>query len=305
MPSPSRGAGARFFAVTQAMAGKVTVAHAGFVPTLPITGARFAFAIAFGAGFARPISLSGRFAAFADLWRNFLFGGAGGGEGVACQQAEREDEEGVEPGLAWGGLGDHEDALAQGGVMAHAWGQPCDGRGCEEGFLDAQQSVAVVEAFGGGEKGESTGIATQLAIGLEAIDDEPHERIEPVQRLQGGGCPVPEEVTVADMQQFVKENVAQAAGVETVLPVGRKQDARSADADERGCGAGGGEADLGFGNLGLGGELGDEGRQMRIVGQGESGELLMEAALAEKRLCKDADSAKKPEDENRMRKGEG
>ena len=73
-----------------------------------------------------------------------------------------------------------------------------------------------------------------------------------MQRLHGGGGPVPEEIVMADVVQLVQQHVTQAAVGEARLPVGREEDARLADADEGGCGAGGGEEDLGRGDAGLG-----------------------------------------------------
>ena len=90
--------------------------------------------------------------------------------------------------------------------------------------------MAVVESLGRREDGERSGIASQFAIGLEARHDEPHERIEPMQRLHGGGGPVPKEIAMTNVEQFVKQDVAQAALIKPGLPVFRKENLRL-----RGC----------------------------------------------------------------------
>lgn len=77
--------------------------------------------------------------AFTDFGGDFFFNGAGGGEGITNENAKREDEQCVEPGLAGGWVCDHENALAQGGVAAHTWSQPCNGRGCAKRLLILNQ----------------------------------------------------------------------------------------------------------------------------------------------------------------------
>ena len=179
------GGGLAAFAIAFAGRSARITFCAGLFHAFALAGGGAGFvAVAFGVGFALAVLHRGLFliglirrigriffgggGAFADLRWNFFFGGADGGEGVADQHAEREDEQGLDHGLAGGRGGDHEDALVQGGVVAHAWSQPCDGWWCEKGFLDAQQRVPVVESLGGQENGERSGIATLLTIGLEA-----------------------------------------------------------------------------------------------------------------------------------------
>ena len=52
-----------------------------------------------------------------------------------------------------------------------------------------------------------------------------------MQRLHGGGGPVPKEIAMTNVMQLVKQDVAQAAVCEARLPVRREEDARLADAD--------------------------------------------------------------------------
>jgi hypothetical protein len=57
---------------------------------------------------------------------------------------------------------------------------------------------------------------------------------------------------MADVVQLVQQHVTQAAVGEARLPVRREEEARLADADEGGCGAGGGEEDARGGDACLG-----------------------------------------------------
>ena len=115
-------------------------------------------------------------------------------------------------------------------------------------LLDAEQGVAVGEALIALQTRYRVGIAAQLAVGLKRRTGDPDQRVKPVQRAQHGGHPVPQDIAEADVLEFVQKDVAQAGGIEALLPIDRQQQTGTTDTEHR-------RGDAGFGHHGDQGAL--------------------------------------------------